>query len=450
MQYKLGATCLLTLAISTAALAQPAPPPLPQAVDTKSPGQRNPANDILAARALAQSEGLSEAEAAQQLQVEPTIVAFIEQLEGGSLPEYAGVRLKRKPAFQLTVFHTGPSDAFRQKLSIPAELSPIVTFRSVKNSLRVLQAQQQRFLKSPVFRDLDFATYIDPEANRIVIQSRANQNIRERGKQSPGIVPDDVEFVDEDVPPQTAGVAPSGAYPPKAGDWLEAGHHYHGWVLNSSGTAYEARRECTWGFATKLGTQYGLVTAGHCEPSDYGTGYFQNLPGHWVEHWGPDYESNGIRTAQKYDFQFHRMPGIKVYNTVGIYNSEGTSSSATYYVNGTEGRTAQAASTSCYYGRISKFRCASVFDNNYFINENGRTYGPWVRLYYNGTLSTAVPEGDSGGPVMNSPSGGWIKARGIISRSKYYVTLGKIEIIYMPIDHIDDVEPIQVLTSPSP
>ena len=440
----------LALGASVSALAQPAPPPVPQSNTAKGPGARNPADDILAARALAKSEGLSEAEATSQLGKDPAIVRFVESLDTDRVPEFAGVRLQRKPTFALTVFHTGSSDTFRQRISVPAELVSVVSFRSVGKPLRALQAQQQRFLKSPVFRDVDFATYIDAEANKVVIQSRANQAIRARGRQSPGVLPDDAVFIDEAVPPETAGTAPSGAYPAKAGDWLEAGQHYHGWYLNAARTAYEAQRECTWGFATKWGTLYGLLTAGHCENSQYGTGYFQNFPGHWVEHWGPDYESNGIKTAQKYDFQFHRMSGIKLYNTVGIYNAEGTSSSATYYVNGTEGRTAQAASTSCYYGRISNYRCASVFDNNYFVNENGATYGPWVRLYYTGTLTTAVPEGDSGGPVMNSPSGGYVKARGIISRSKYYTTLGKIEVIYMPIDHIDDVNPIQVLTSPSP
>ncbi len=99
---------------------------------------------------------------------------------------------------------------------------------------------------------------------------------------------------------------------------------------------------------------------------------------------------------------------------------------------------------------MSLYKCATVSDNNYYVNEGGYTYGPWVRLFFTDTATTAVPSGDSGGPVMSSPSNGYIKARGIISRSSYNTLQGKSDVIYMPIDHIDDVQPIAVITSPSP
>ena len=237
--------------------------------------------------------------------------------------------------------------------------------------MQVLRAQQQRFLRSPVFKGLNFATYIEPRENRVVIQSSAVSEIKGRNVGSPGDLPDGAKFVDAPIPPERVGTAPSGAYPPQAGDWIEGGQSYHGWWLNSAGTAYEARRECTFSFGAKWNTVYGILTAGHCEPSNYGTGYLYLFNGHWIELYGPDYESDGTKTHQKYDFQFHRTPGLKVYNTVGIYNSDGSQTGTVYYVNGTEVRTAQAGSTSCYFGRLSGYSCTSVTDNNYYISENG-------------------------------------------------------------------------------
>ena len=300
-----------------------------------------------------------------------------------------------------------------------------------------------------MFKGLNFATYIEPRENRVVIQSSAVSEIKGRNVGSPGDLPDGAKFVDAPIPPERVGTAPSGAYPPQAGDWIEGGQSYHGWWLNSAGTAYEARRECTFSFGAKWNTVYGVLTAGHCEPSNYGTGYLYLFNGHWIELYGPDYESDGTKTHQKYDFQFHRTPGLKVYNTVGIYNSDGSQTGTVYYVNGTEVRTAQAGSTSCYFGRLSGYSCTSVTDNNYYISENGYTYGPWVRLFIS-TSARQIQQGDSGGPVMSSPSGGYVKARGIISRGQYYPVQGIADVIYMPIDHIDDVNPIQIITSPSP
>lgn len=46
---------------------------------------------------------------------------------------------------------------------------------------------------------------------------------------------------------------------------------------------------------------------------------------------------------------------------------------------------------------------------------------------------------------MDVPDGGYINARGIISRGGYNSGIGAYQMIYMPIDYIDDVYPISIL-----
>lgn len=277
--------------------------------------------------------------------------------------------------------------------------------------MRELRAQQQRFLKSPGLQGLAAATYVDQRANRIVVQVEDGNTFEERRKANGITLPPNAQVEVRQLPKELAGTQPTTPYKLQPGDYIEGGRWYHSWWYPSSGsTTIREQRECTFAFGAKWGTVYGVLTAGHCNPGDYGTGYFYSF-GHWIEMWGPDYESNHPTT--KYDFQFHRTPGMKVYNTVAIFNSS-DGIDRWLYVWGTHGRLSQYNGyPTCKYGR-----------------------------------SSIAEFGDSGGPVTDVPDGGYVNARGIISRGGYSATKGLFEMIYMPIDHIDDVYPISILAAP--
>ena len=108
------------LLVAPASLSAQNPPPVPiMPANSSKPPPPNPAFDQLAAKALAQDSGISEDEAARQLNLDDDISAFVERLDSANLPEFAGVYLDRNPAFQLTVLHTGPRDAFERKIALP-------------------------------------------------------------------------------------------------------------------------------------------------------------------------------------------------------------------------------------------------------------------------------------------------------------------------------------------
>lgn len=437
------ATCVIALSTGSALLGQ-TPPPLPQGAPAQAiphPGPASREMDEVAIQSLATSNGLTLDAARNHVGLSRKLGKVAESLDPDQLPTLAGAYLDSKPDTVLTILYTGDVRTIRSKLSIPTDLEAHVRFVPSTTPLRELRAQQQRFLNSPGLKGLAAATYVDQRANRIVVQVEDGNTFEERRKANSITLPPNAQVEVKQLPKQLAGTQPTTSYTPQPGDYIEGGRWYHEW--SQSGSTILEQRKCTFAFGAKWGTVYGILTAGHCEPGNYGTGYFYPF-GHWIEMWGPDYESNNPTT--KYDFQFHRTPGMKVYNTVAIFNSA-DGIDRWLYVWGTHGRLSQYNGyPTCKYGRVTKYACFNVTDNNYyFTNEAGYRTGPWVFIVASNSIAQ---EGDSGGPVMDVPDGGYINARGIISRGGYNATKGQYEMIYMPIDHIDDVYPISILAAP--
>jgi hypothetical protein len=444
MHISLPSITAVAIAFSGFALFAQTPPPPPlgaaaQAITQPGPPARE--MDEVAIQSVAASNGLTPDAARAHVALARKLGKVAGTLDPDQIPTLAGAYLDSKPATVLTILYTGDVRTIRSKVSIPSDLEAHVRFVPSKTPLRELRAQQQRFLKSPGLEGLAAATYVDQRENRIVVQVEDGNTFEERRRANGITLPPDAQVEVRPFPKEVAGTQPTTSYKPQPGDFIEGGRWYHSWSLVGSSIAEQ--RECTFAFGAKWGTVYGILTAGHCNPGNYGTGYFYISGNHWVELWGPDYESDNPTT--KYDFQFHRTPGMKVYNTVAIFNSSDTID-RWLYVWGTQGRLYQYNGyPTCKYGRVTKFACYNVSDNNYYFrNEEGYTTGPWVHILAN---SSVAEFGDSGGPVTDVPDGGYVNARGIISRGGYSTVKGQYEMIYMPIDHIDDVYPISILTA---
>jgi hypothetical protein len=78
------------------------------------------------------------------------------------------------------------------------------------------------------------------------------------------------------------------------------------------------------------------------------------------------------------------------------------------------------------------------------VNDAGYRTGPWVFVEAGTEIARG---GDSGGPVTDFPDGPDVYARGLIHRAGPDSYSTNWLMYYMPIDHIDDVYPIQVLTN---
>jgi hypothetical protein len=433
------------ITLSGSAVLAQSPPPLPagssaQAITQPGPPARD--MDEISIQSLAANNGLTPEAARNHVALARKLGKVAESLDPDQIPTLAGAYLDSKPDTVLTILYTGDVKTIRSKVLVPADLETHVRFVPSAVPLRELRAQQQRFLRSPGLQGIAAATYVDQRTNRIVIHVQDGKTFEERRRANGITLPPNAQVEIRQLPKELAATQPTTSYTPQPGDFIEGGRWYHEW--SQIGSSIVEQRKCTFAFSAKWGTVYGVLTAGHCEPGNYGTGYFYPFGSHWVEMWGPDYESNNQTT--KYDFQFHRTPGMKVYNTVAIFNSS-DGIDRWLYVWGTHSRLSQPNGyPTCKYGRVTKFACFNVTDNNYYFkNEAGYTTGPWVFVV---ASSSIAQEGDSGGPVMDMPDGGYVNARGIISRGGFNATKGQYEMIYMPIDHIDDVYPIAILAAP--
>lgn len=430
--------------LSSSAMGQ-SPPPPPPALPTQGmvmqakPGPPSKELDGIAEQSLATNTGLALGRVRSHVALSRRLASLTAKIDPDD-PGFAGAYLESEPSTQLTILYVGNENAVRQRLDIPADLASSVKFVAAGLPLQALRGQQQRFLRSRGLQGQRAATYIDQRNNRIVVQLENGPEFERQRKAGAIDLPEKARVEIGPLPKDLAGTQPTLGYNPQAGDYIEGGRIFHQWnLVNGSLTA---KPECTFAFGAKWGTLYGVLTAGHCLPGNYGTGYFYSVNNHWVELWGPDYESNNQTT--KYDLQFHRTPGMTVYNSVYIQRKDGTSDYL--YVSGAQGRVYQYVGyPTCKYGQTTKYECFNVTDNNYYFrNEAGYSTGPWV---YVQASKLVADQGDSGGPVMDFPSGGYVNARGIISRGGYNTGIGAYQLIYMPIDHIDDVYPITVLQS---
>jgi hypothetical protein len=226
-------------------------------------------------------------------------------------PTFAGAYLDHEGGTKLTIRYVGSPRSLQARLNIREDLKSSVAFVPSDLPMAALRGQQQRFLRSAAEINMEVGTYIDTRNNRIVVTT--NQLDRLRSERSKGRlqVPDNAQVRQMRIPDRVAGTQPSGSYPVQSGDFMEGGRKIYQW--NLANNTLTATHECTTGFVAKWNNITGFLTAGHCQPGNYGTGYYYSL-GHWVELWGPDYES--VNATSKYDFQFHRSPGFTNYATI--------------------------------------------------------------------------------------------------------------------------------------
>lgn len=421
---------------TTAAAQSPAPPALPNdAPPVSRPTPRGEAQDW-AAESLGQQLGMDRAAAkafAARSRQLTQVLAAIEE----SNPAFAGAYLDHEGGTVLTVRYVGSPESLRSRMNIPPELSSSVRFVEAAVPLAALQGQQQRFLRSAQQIRLKVGTYIDTRNNRIVVTTEDLDRFRKERARGQLQVPENAEIRRQTLPDEVAATQPSGQYPVQSGNFIEGGRTIYQWNL-ANGTL-TARPECTIGFVAKWNSTLGILTAGHCVPGNYGTGYFYSTGSSWVELWGLEYESDNVTT--NYDYQFHRTPGFTHYATIMVKRESGAIDYL--YVKGAQPRWYQTNGTPiCKQGLATGFKCFSIKDNNfYYTNNAGYRTGPWVFVQAAVEIARG---GDSGGPVTDFPSGSDVNARGLIHRAGPDAFSPNYFMYYMAIDQIDDVHPIQV------
>lgn len=205
---------------------------------------------------------------------------------------------------------------------------------------------------------------------------------------------------------------------------------------------------------------YGITTAGHCSvinPSIYVTN-------HYVTFNPPKVHQN----SAKYDFKVHptdrltvhgyvyyvnniTIRGTNIVNSVAGYPDSGylPIEDLLYSINHATGV------TMCKSGQRTGLSCGQIVSNYAsYVTEDGVQRSGMIALGNSGQRVIGWA-GDSGGSVFTPPVNGAIRAAGLVSGTNgpsastpcdTAVYGGACELYYMPIDRINDAQPMQVKT----
>jgi hypothetical protein len=239
--------------------------------------------------------------------------------------------------------------------------------------------------------------------------------------------------------------------------YVSGDYTYGGWTLYGSTNA----PNCTFGYVVRLSdARSGLTTASHCSavnPKLYVNGHYVTLATAAV-----------TNNSGRYDFKVHPTGSLSVSGYVAYTNNqpirgyESIVNSAYGYPNngyfGVQDGLYRVANNlgdvMCKSGQRTGLSCGEVVDNYAtYTTVDGVTRSGMVALGYSYERVIGY-QGDSGGPVFTSPaSDGTIKPAGLVS-SANGPSSGPCDtnlrddclLYYMPIDRINDSQPMQIKT----
>lgn len=397
-----------------AAVAQPAAPPTPPEP------VRTTTLDKSGIEYFQKAYSLTAAEAARRLALQDRIAALAEKLETSEAAIFGDMYIEHQPSYRIVVNLTQGGKEVVQKHSSDPEILAALEIKTVANTItRLRETQDQLLTQLATLKIRTFST-IDAKTNTVKLIAPDLAPLRQLVLTKVLVLP---EYVVLEAGPLSEKVQTT--------PYISGGHvYYHD----------RSTPACTFAFGAREGTTYGILTAGHCEPGADGK-YWHNAPGGvWREWPVPSYEAQRLDT--KYDFQWHKRPlDYKVWNTVQ------TDTNGAFYVIGTVGFYSQKAGMGvCKYGNTTRYGCGTIVDGN-AANEGGTRGFILVR---NASGVNLADYGDSGGATFGGPATSDINAYGIISERRYNAS-GYLDVLYMPIDYIDDVRTtLTVMTAPSP
>lgn len=408
----LSSVALITGGSAAAQSAAPPTPPEPVRTTTL---------DKSGVEYFQKAYSLSAAEAARRLALQDRIAALAEKLETSEAAIFGDMYIEHQP-YRIVVNLTQGGKEVVQKYTSDPEILAALEIKTVANTIARLRETQDRLLTQLATLKVKTFSTIDAKTGIVKLIAPDLAPLRQLVLTKVLVLP---EYVVLETGPLSEKVQTT--------PYISGGHVY-----------YDSRNGaapiCTFAFGAREGTTYGILTAGHCEPGADGK-YWHNAPGGvWREWPVPAYEAQRLDT--KYDFQWHKRPlDYKVWNTVQ------TDTNGAFYVIGTVGFYSQKSGMGvCKYGNTTRYGCGTIVDGN-AANEGGTRGFILVR---NASGVNLADYGDSGGATFGGPATSDINAYGIISERRMNPS-GYLDVLYMPIDYIDDVRTtLTVMTAPSP
>jgi hypothetical protein len=403
---------------------------------------------------LAQSHGISTAQAAERVDILGEVERIVEQALAEDADSFGGVWVDHSPTFKIIVAFTGQSErkAFVDRL--PAKARRYVQIRNATKSLAAAQQDVDQILKAVSGAGVPFETYFEPRSQNyiVTVKDQAAAGVAR------GLIPAALRsMVNVRVGPVTETFQTN----VQSGDQV-----YGAWDLLD----IDGQPTCTYGFAGKDSRgQDAILTAGHCRTNPPFVIGASSGGNHLVRL--PTATASETRYGDLYDFRYHPVVGMMTGYWVYFMNSKPVVG-YTQYVNTVQGvgpgdyftvkGTVKESSWNsnhyldmpvCKSGYTTGFTCGKVVANWVSgTDSKGVSYRGFVKV--SGSSQPVIAfGGDSGGPVFSPPDSAYdIMALGLLKGGSTGASGGPCVgsacfYSYMPIDRVNDAFPFRIHTT---
>ena len=379
---------------------------------------------------LSRQYGISLDEAAMRINLQSDIAALVQQVRADTSADIAGIWVQHTPVFKIMIGFTNPDDKKLVRFQISSKIRRYVSLKQMPRGRKAVLAEQDALNAAILGSGLqDFTSEIAEETGQIIVRV---ETAGDRQKLAPIVAQISPDATIEVKPVARPTAAPIGV---QSGDYIYGGFYYY---------FDQSTQACSFAFPARLGSTQGILTAGHCNPGNDGK-YWYAINNHWVQLPAPTIAR--WKYGTKYDYQFHETTGLGTGAWL-YYENRATEpaypASGYFQVSGTLGYYGQTKGmTVCKAGWRTGLVCGTIDNGAYTYNG----VKGWIHVTRASGTALALP-GDSGSGVFSpADSSGRIKAYGITTAGQQFAD-GSSEMVYGPIDYIDDEAAITVMTAP--
>lgn len=434
---------LSSAVLSSSAIAQSDMQPAPPNPQTEAVTR----NDAPGVGFLTRRYGLSVGDAREQLGLQQEISDLAARLTNDEPERFGGIFVEHKPPFKIVVLLTDADTRKDFKDQLSPQLRRFVQVLPSKRSQADVRMTIDRLVGTFAAARMGAAVGFDPKSQKFRVTVETDTKRPELERLLPNDLKQDVQFRVARLPRDAQAGYVSGDYT------------YGGWTLYSATNA----PACTTGYVVRLSdARLGVTTAAHCTGTlkIWTNGHYVTLAASPVTQ-GP----SGL-----YDFKVLLTGNLTVSGAVAYVNNQPIRG-FTSLVNSVSGYPNSGyfniedglyrvlpnyGDVMCKSGQRTGLTCGEIVDTyySYTTSDTGISKQGMVALGYSYERVIGF-SGDSGGPVFTYPTAnGTVRPAGLVVGANADGTspcdttvFDSCELYYMPIDRINDQQPMQIKTS---
>lgn len=442
MRIFLAFAATLLSGVAATAQGQPLSPAAPPAPTPENVTKSNGAGLAY----LTKRYKISSSDAAERLELQNEVSALAFKLAEESPQDFGGIFIEHQPVYKVVVLFKDAETRDALRSSVSPQLRRFVQIQKAKFSQQEWRGRVDSLSKTLSAGGVRAVVGFDPRNEKFIVTVADDAARAKAGGLIPaGVAPDALVRI---------GLLPSDAQT----GYVSGDYTYGGWTL------YDASNNprSTSGFVVRMSdSRYGITASGHSTVAN---------PRLWVNGHYVTLASAAItNNSARYDFKVHPTGSLSISGYVAYTNNQpirgyesivnsvpGYADSGYFGIKDGLYRVGNNyGDVRCKQGQRTGLSCGEVVDTYAtYTTQDGVTRTGMVALGYSDQRVIGF-SGDSGGPVFTPPaSDGTVMPAGLVSSVNGPTSGGPCDnnvysgclLYYMPIDRINDLQPMQIKT----